>query len=358
MVELSMSAITGIKDAEHEGFIAGTLYSQGWNITLRALDCDDIIQALTHVRDQKPILLLATDLDGLTVARVAEFRAQGFTVFLFSSQPHLAEYSGCIAFPSTALDVVAMIRGSLRAPLIRPAQNSMIKTARTIAFASASHGSGCTLIASNIAVELSLLGHKVLLVDAHAQFPAVAQSLGQRGLKDGFTSISENLWGYEITQDTLAADITHLYEAQAQYQFIIIDLGTIRNFAASLTSRRWENETLIWACQSADRLIFVTKDDRISLERLRQVLRECAPNSIKPKISFIHNLRAPGKKKSDSDESLLQSITPIAADSVMQIVKDSRSAERAERDCTSLYEANDKSALRRAIAEIAGLIAK
>jgi hypothetical protein len=94
MVELSMSAITGIKDAEHEGFIAGTLYSQGWNITLRALDCDDIIQALTHVRDQKPILLLATDLDGLTVARVAEFRAQGFTVFSFRLSPTLLSIQG------------------------------------------------------------------------------------------------------------------------------------------------------------------------------------------------------------------------------------------------------------------------
>ena len=358
MVELSMSAITGIKDAEHEGFIAGTLYAQGWNITLRALDCDDIIQALTHVRDQKPILLLATDLDGLTVSKVAEFRSQGFTVFLFSSQPQLSEYAGSVDFPSTALDLVAMIRGSVRAPLIRPVQSSVRKIARTVAFASASHGAGCTLVASNIAMELSLQGQKVLLVDAHAGFPAVAHTFGQRGLKDGFLSISENLWGCEITQETLAADIAHLYEAQTKYQFIIIDLGTIRNFAASLTSRRWEYEALIWVSQSADSFIFVTRDDHLSLERLRRVLRECTPNSIKPKISFIHNLRAPGKKKSDSDESLLQSIKPFSADSVAQIVKDSRSAERAERDCTSLYEVNDKSALRRAIAEIAGLIAK
>jgi hypothetical protein len=358
MVELSMTAITGIKDAEHEGFIAGTLYAQGWNITLRALDCDDIVNALTEIREQKPILLLATDLDGLTVSKIAHFRSQGFTVFLFSSQPHQSEHSGCIDFPATALDLIAMIRGSVRAPLIRSAHTSMAKTARTIAFASASHGSGCTLVASNIAVELSLLGHSVLLVDADSEFPAIADRLSQRGLKDGFLSIAENLWGCEITQATLAADIAALYEAQTKYQFIIMDLGTIRNFAASLTSRRWESETLIWSCQSADNLIFITKDDRTSLERLRQVLRECTPHSIKPKLSFIQTLRTPGKKRSDSDESLLQSIKPFAAESLMQIVNDSRSAERAERDCTSLYEANDKSALPRAIADIAGLIAK
>ena len=54
MVNISTSAITGIRDPEREGFIASTLFSQGWNITLRALDFDDIWKRCQSVPTEKP----------------------------------------------------------------------------------------------------------------------------------------------------------------------------------------------------------------------------------------------------------------------------------------------------------------
>ena len=354
MVELSLVAITAMKDAQQEGFIASTLYSQGWNITQRALDCDDLIASLNQVVEPKPVLLLSTDLPGLTHTTIAEFRSRGFTLFLFAANPDVdREFTGVTEFPTTALELMALMRGSLRAPLIRPSKPGAMKTAQTIAFAAASHGAGCTLLAINMATELSLLGSKTLLVDADAATPAISLVLGHRGLRDDCLRISENLWATEISQSNTVADITRLHEAQSQYQFILLDLGTIPHFATSLTSRRWESEALIWVSQNADHLCCVTEDGEIALGRLRNLMRDLTQNSIRPALSIIHNMRQPGKRN-NRDESLLQSVRPIKQSEIMQIPYDPRSAERAENNHSALYEVNQKSALRRAIVEMTG----
>ncbi len=358
MGDVSLAAITAIKDAEQEGFIAGTLHAQGWNITHRVLDFGDLQIALSHCSQPLPILLISLDLAGFSASHIAEFRSRGFTVFLFSSNvDQESELSGASNFPSTALELMAIIRGSLRAPMVRATRASITRTARTIAISTASHGAGSTLVAINLATELSLLGYKTLLVDSDCSAPAISTLLGHRGLRDNVLRIAENLWATEISQDNLAADINRLHEAQSQYQYLVLDLGTIKNFAASLTSRRWESEILIWVSHNADQLCFVTRDTKIALERLRGVLRECAQNSIRPAISIIHNMRTPGKK-SDRDESLLQSIKPIPHSEILQIPFDPRSAQRAENNNSSLYEVNEKSALRRSITEIAGRFAQ
>lgn len=358
MVDYSHSAITGIKDAVHESFIASTLYSQGWNITSRTLDFSDLNVALTKAQEPKPILLISTDLDGVTPQGLAELRSRGFTLFLFSAHPEReSEFANVSLFPTSALELMGIIRGSLRAPLIRTSARESAKSARTIAISSASHGAGCTLVAINIATELSLLGQKTLLVDADSTQPAIATVLGHRGLRESALRVSENLFATEMSQKNLAADITRLHEAENQYQFIILDLGMIHNFASSLTSRRWESEALIWVSQNADQLCLVTKDDQLALERLRKLLREITQNSIHPALSIIHNMRRPGKKN-DRDESLLQSTKASKPVTTLHIPLDMRSAQRAENSHCSLYEASEKSALRRALAEIAGKFIK
>ena len=118
--EVVNSAITGIRDPEREGFLASTLFSQGWNITLRALDFDAISQLCTAAAPEKATIILATDLEGLTPASIAELKSRGYPVFLFAPKDSApTSFTEVQEFPTSALELISLMRGSLRAPLIR-----------------------------------------------------------------------------------------------------------------------------------------------------------------------------------------------------------------------------------------------
>lgn len=357
MAEVVCSAITGIRDPEQEGFIASTLFSQGWNITLRALNFDEIWNLCSSDAQAKATIILATDLEGLTPTSLAELKSRGYSVFLFSSAESTQDsFAGAQEFPATALELISMMRGSLRAPMIRTQSQSASIRACTIAIAASASSSGCTLTAINLATELSVLGKRTLLVDAHAQAPAISSLLGQRGLRESarHPQISENLWGMEISQANLERDVGLLHIARSEYDFLVIDLGVLRNIAAQLTGKRWESEAFIWSSTFADELWLLSKSDLLSLERLREVLRELAQNSIRPAIVCVQTMRTPGKKNTPLDQSFAQSTNVIKPVRVMSLPVDTRNVTLAESERTSLFEVNERSHLRRTISEIAG----
>ena len=67
MSELEMPiVITAIANPEAEGFVAGTLYAQGWNVVFRAIDWASLqsyIQSNAEL-SQNALLIFATDLRG------------------------------------------------------------------------------------------------------------------------------------------------------------------------------------------------------------------------------------------------------------------------------------------------------
>ena len=355
--ELQSSAITGIRDPERESFIASTLFSHGWNITLRALDFEDIAQLCESKNGVKPTIILGTDLDGLSPAGVTELQSLGFSIFLFAPEGSVdSQYEGAQKFPETALELIALMRGSLRAPLVRSERKNSTLRARTIAICAASSSAGCTTVAINLAAELCALGKKCLVVDAHAFAPAISSLLGQRGLRESerCAHISENLWGMEISQGTLESDISQLHNARSEFDFIVINLGVMREIATQLTSKRWESEAINWSATYADELWVISRSDHLALERLRELLRELAQNPVKPSITCIHNVRTVGKKNSPQDQSFLQSTQGIKLATILTLPADARSTTRAESERNPLNEVNERSHLRRSIAEIAG----
>jgi hypothetical protein len=64
-VEISLpTIITAIANSEFEGFVAGTLYSQGWSIIYRGLDLDSIEAFVSNNPDiaQNALLIYTPDL--------------------------------------------------------------------------------------------------------------------------------------------------------------------------------------------------------------------------------------------------------------------------------------------------------
>jgi MinD-like ATPase involved in chromosome partitioning or flagellar assembly len=352
------SAITAIRSSETEGFVASTLFSQGWSINFRALDIESLIAYMKENGASQSILLISTDCEGLTPEIFAQLKKLVPKVILFHTSPHdLKKYSEALAIPATALELIALIRGTLRMPLIRTSVQSPGKPrAKVFAIAAVSGGLGCTTFAVNLAHEIAVLEKKCIVIDAHPYAPAIAALLGQRGLRHSKEprQISQNIFALEITQGQISEGIQSLEEFIHDFDFVVIDLGTIQDFASNISGRRWSSEVLVWVSNVADEIYFLTTNDFVGIERLKTLTQDLTHNSIKPSISFLQVQRPLEKRTNNNNESFLKLVTPLKPRRVLRYPYDARSVYAAHNEQSTLLESNEKSLLRKAIAHIAG----
>jgi hypothetical protein len=101
MVE-QQSAITAIRDSAAEGFVTGTLFSQGWDIHFRALDFDSLVKHLRSQDCRKSILFISTDCDGITQSGLTEISSLVQKVMLlYTAAENESTFSEALALPAT-----------------------------------------------------------------------------------------------------------------------------------------------------------------------------------------------------------------------------------------------------------------
>ena len=350
------SVATAIRGAEFEGFVASTLFGQGWSVTLRALDIQSLLDYLDSDMKKVSLLLISTDIEGLTQQSLIEIQKRGVKYFLFAATTSAGdEFPDSVIQPTTSLELLGLIRGSLRTPMIRPAQREKIR-ARTIAIASPASSVGCTTLTINLGAELAQIGKKVLIVDAHAYFASFALRLGLRGLNSSseFSAISPGLWALEVTQSEISTVISLLDRARVEFDFILIDHGAIKDFPAILTGRRWCNEIFIWVSTHADELWIMSKQDPLATERLRVLISELVRNTIKPQLSVIQIQSTLAKRKKSEGDPFLAMVSPLRPVRIVQYPWDPRSTLAAEDERVTLLESNERGSLRKSIEHLAG----
>jgi len=180
--------ITAISDAQFEGFVSGTLFAQGWSVVFRAIDTEALERFCSNNVEQaaSSLLIYSPDLPGITNDVVQNLTSKVKQVVGFSSKTNL-EYADLHSNPATATDLVSIVRGFVRAPMLR--QVSQIsranRKAHVIAIGSAGSDTGCTTIALNLAMELSVLGKSTLLIDANFRAPSIAALIAIRNVQSG-----------------------------------------------------------------------------------------------------------------------------------------------------------------------------
>ena len=352
------TAITAIRSSEAEGFVASTLFSQGWSINFRALDIQSLLTFIDEGERSKSFLFISEDCEGLTPLILNNLKNLVAKVIIFQgSTDNRQIFPESLPIPATALELISLMRGTLRSPLIRTALQSKSKRrAKVIGIASASGGLGCTTFALNLASECAALNKISLVIDAHAYAPSLAALLGQRGLHQSKEprQISQYLYAHEVTQPEISEGAQSLESFLQDYDILVIDLGTIQDFASNISGRRWSSEVLIWVSTFADELFFLSASDSVGLERLKSLTRDLATNSIKPSISFMQVQRPLEKRIRTNSESFLKLVTPLKPQRIIYYPYDARSVHAAQSEETTLLESNDKSLLRKAIADIAG----
>jgi len=353
MAELSV--ITAIKDPEFEAMVAGTLFSHGWSVIFRALDVISLQNFLTTSTESKPLLIYSSDvydLDSKILATLLPYldRAIGF---LASHQSEVID--GYLARPRDDIELLAMIRSPHRAPMLRSVSTHHAPSrCRMIALTGVNHGEGVTLTALNLAIELTLMGKKVLLIDAHHQMPAIATILGERHAnKDALKEVSPTLQIFEITRHNASLAVELILDASLHVDFILIDLGLITYSEASLLDRRWESIFSTWVLEAADDVWIFSSPRVVSSRALREISAALPQMTIRGRVTYLLTHRIPGKKGDEQEEKFLAVVSPTQPHALRTLPLDLRGVSSAAQDRSILIESNSRGALRRSLAALA-----
>jgi len=354
------TVITAIADAQTESFIAATLFAQGWSVLFRAIDIDSLERYVKNnlVSVSSAILIFAPDLAGISQERLGALRPLVKQLVGFSKNPTTDIGLGELHLvPTTATDLISLVRGFVRAPMLRQSTqpSSQVRRAHVLAIGSAGSNTGCTTLAINIAMELSVLEKQTLLIDANFRAPSVATLLALRNLNSepGWRTIAPGLSVTEISQDHSTSLETLMEQAIQSFDHIIIDLGSISGLSNRLTDRRWTSGMTTWSCDQGDEFMVVARPDDLGQHRLEQVTALIEMTSIRSPLSFVLNMRSIGRKGAEEEARYLAITTRLRPLGVRVIPRDSRSTSAAEAQKSTLVEVNARSVLRKAIAKIA-----
>ncbi|MDA2962718.1 MAG: hypothetical protein O3A27_03055 [Actinomycetota bacterium] len=357
------TVITAIANAAIEGFVAGTLFAQGWSVIFRAIDSDSLESYLkTNPENARSaILIFAPDLCGITRERLDAMAPKVKQLVGFSDEPLKDGALGQLhSLPTTATDLISLVRAYVRAPMLR--QNTqparLGRRAHVLAIGSAGSNTGCTTLAINIAMELSVIEKTTLLIDANFRAPSVAALLAIRNVngESGWRTIAPSLSITEIAQDQATSIDAFMEQATASFDHIIIDLGSISGLSNRLTDRRWTSTMTTWSCDQGDELMVVARPDVLGMHRLEQVSSLIEKTSIRSALSFTLNMRAQGRKGQEEEAKFLAVTTALRPLNLRVIARDTRTTTAAEAQKSTLIEVNERSGLRKSIAKIASEI--
>ena len=361
MAEIALPiVVTAIANSELEGFVAGTLFSQGWNVIFRALDLGSLVNFIDGdpVANKNVVVVFSPDLPGISAISLAALQHKVRQVVGFvSGTSDDQDYAGLFTVPRESSDLLNLVRGFVRAPLIRSAsiERNVKRRARVIAVGSPSGASGCTSLAINLAMELSALGKETLLMDADIRHPSIAPMLSLHKLdaEQYSRAIAPHLSVTEFTRERVMRLGDYLDEVVSKNDFVIIDLGSIEGVADSLTDRRWTSTMIHWSCEQADELWLVSKADVLAIHRLESLVRDFSQITMRARVSLTLNLNSRGKKAKYREEQFLSAVAPLNPKGIFTLPRDVRAITHAEEERASLLETDDRSSLRKYIAKIA-----
>lgn len=361
MAEIALPMIvTAIANSELEGFVSATLFSQGWNVIFRALD----VAALTVFLDsdlnqsQNVVLVFSPDLPGITSNFVTSLKGKVRQTIGFSAESsNDQDFVGLYLAPSEAAELLNLVRGFVRAPLMRnPEVVAPIRRRATVIAIGSSGGSvGCTSLAINLAMELSVLGGETVLIDADVRQPSIAPllSLHKLDAENSARNIAPHLSVSEFTRDRVPHLGEYLEGLFATCDYAIIDLGTFEDISDSLTDRRWTSSMIHWSCERADALWLVGKSDVLGMQRLESLTRDFSKITIRAKVSIVLNMASRRRKGYLREDQYFAIGAPLSPQNLYSLPRDVRTLTKAEEERATLIEIDERSPLRKSIAAIA-----
>lgn len=281
-----LEVVTAIPDAESEDFLAQLLFSQGWSIIFRAFDTSSLDKFM-EMRGQelRTVIVYQSELPGFQQDLLTRYDAPTITLISLDS----------VTF--TSHELMATIRGKLRAPMLRalapspisfpeddfagnedissplstkrepsnsirrvnrPA-NTRLRERRLIAITGSTGAPGRSRFAALLAEELS--GESsIALIDADIR-------------SYGITIGRERAHGNRIERIPLNREERPTQIPHGE-EVAVVDLGTLPGLAEAVTDRRWHGSLVNNILDQATHLVYISKSTSTSMLELAQFLRE------------------------------------------------------------------------------------
>jgi hypothetical protein len=197
-----------------------------------------------------------------------------------------------------------------------------------------------------------------LLIDADVRSPAIATLLGLHKLdhEDFARPIADHLQASEFTQSRVKSLAEYLDFVVDNFDFVVVDLGSVEEFSDSQTDRRWSATMVHWACENAEEMIFVGKADFLSMHRFEVLVKSLVRTSINAKVSFLLNMRHSGRSGAGREANFFSKNSAFHPHRKIVLPKDVPAMQRAETERATLLEVSERSGLRREISKLAGLL--
>lgn len=361
MAEIALPVIiTAISNSDQESFVAGTLFTQGWSVIHRAVDFESLVEFVATNPEQviSALLLYSPDLNDFDSVAFEKLSLSFRQIIGFQSSNSEGNIEdGLHVIPESAAQLATFIRGYVRSPLIRkltPLIQSN-KRARVVAISSAGSCTGASSVAINLSYELSIKEKRVLLIDANLSEPNIAIYLDQRNVMDEehWRLASPNMYLKELARERIAEFDSIIEKAHLEFDFIVIDVGSVHDLSTQLSDRRADSLVITWATDNADDFWIIARPDRIGLMRFKNIASILNRTSVIAEITFVFNMRSNGRKGQEEEKSFLSIATTHKASHLYVLPADLRNTTDASLSRTALAEVNERGVLRKALASIA-----
>ena len=361
MAEVTLPVIiTAISNSEKESFVAATLFTQGWSVIHRAVDFAsllDYVQANPE-KANSALLLYSPDLNDFNPDAFEHLTSQFRQIIGFvTSNSEINSDDGLHEIPESAAQLATFIRGYVRSPLIRKLTppNRPLKRSRILAISSAGSCTGTSTLALNLSYELSLNNKKILLIDANFAEPNIAIYLDQRNVmeEESWRLASPNLYIKELTRERVTEFEATIEKAHSDFDYVIIDVGTIHDLSSQLSDRRADSLVITWASDNADEFWIVTRPDHIGQMRFRKISTILNRTSLISAITLVLNMRSAGRNGQEEEKAFLATATSHKVAHLYVLPADQRNTATASENRAVLAEVSERGILRKAIASIA-----
>ncbi len=318
---------------EQEGAIAASLIRSGWKVVYRATSPDLLAENLE--RFNGAVLLLSDDF-----VSVEKVNFEG--TILLRGRTHPLGKEGVTA-PQSDFELGELLRNHSReassAKILIPATQSKV-----IAFASTQGGVGTTTLALNAADQISIVGKKVLLVDANVISPAIAEHFEIHDIRSQAREFTPNLSLLEISEVT---QLLHLAAIAEKFDFIVIDLGPSNNL--TMMGARIGDRIFQWILHSQGQIVLTTRNFQRSIERAGRAvtsLRDIA-SALKIDIAITLDLAMSRRDRIELETNTSETFST----NVVTISHDHKAARAALERGSTLQRCAPRSAINREITQ-------
>ena len=282
-----LEVVTAIPDADREDFLAQLLFSQGWNIIFRAFDATSLLTFMNQRGSQmRTVIIYESELPGFSPDLIKEFDFPTITTISLDS----------VGF--TSHEMMTVIRGKLRAPMLQSADPSQEHDSTESQSADFSSFPQVRQSRDLYLTQAKRLNRTARLQDRDRKVIAVTGSTGAPGRTRFATALSRELAARGATLlidadirsqgaiplreelERSAVEVIPLDREKRPTRIpdgdetAVVDLGVLPGLAEATADRRWHGSLVNNVLDRATHLIYLSKSTASSMAELSQFMRE------------------------------------------------------------------------------------